>query len=248
MSSDNKNSLAPVGKNGDSPNTGENSTLSIAWQKGLAAARQNFYPALALWAFGIALIVSYFFLPAVHDWLDRVAQYKIQTGWIFAAISTAFFAGVVPFAIPYLFGSGVKKGLGYLMTNIFFWAYKGIEVDLFYVLQAKFFGNDASISTIVTKVVVDQLVYAPLLGLTTVVLFYLWRDNRYSGSAFKKELGSNWYRNKILPVLISNWFVWTPACVIVYLLPLGLQLPIQNLILCFWVLILTFFTEGNEEK
>lgn len=223
----------------------DNSTLSIAWQKGVAAARQNFYPALALWFFGILLIVCYFFVPLVHDWLDRVAQYKTQSGWIFAAISTAFFAGVVPFSIPYLFSSGIKKGWVYLVTNILFWAYKGIEVDLFYVLQARLFGNDANVATIVPKVAVDQFVYAPLLGLTTVVLFYLWRDNQYSFSAFKKELGPSWYRKKILPVLISNWFVWTPACVIVYLLPLGLQLPIQNLILCFWVLILTFFTEDQ---
>ena len=226
----------------------ENSAFRQAFQKGVAAAKHNLYPAIGLWVFGVLLIICYFYVAPVRDWLNQLAVFKSNTGWIFAAISTAIFAGVIPVVIPRLFGTdnSSQLGLAYLSSNILFWAYKGIEVDLFYILQARLFGNDSDLSTILSKVAVDQLIYAPALGLLTVVLFYLWRDNQYAGEKFRVALGQRWYRNKVLPVLISNWFVWGPACVIIYLLPLGLQLPIQNLILCFWVLILSFFTEKNE--
>ncbi len=220
------------------------SLWGIAWQQGVAAAKHNVYPAVGLWLFGVGLVLCYFLVAPIHDWLEQVGEFKLRTGWPFAAVSTAIFAGVIPFFIPKLFGNGdSKQGLVYLVSNVLFWAYKGVEVDLFYVLQASMFGDGTDVATIGVKVAVDQLIYAPLLGLLTVILFYLWRDNGYSSVRFRQALGPQWYRNRVLPVLISNWFVWVPACVIVYCLPLGLQLPIQNLILCFWVLILAFFTE-----
>ncbi len=220
------------------------SLIRNAIVKGLAAARHNARPAIALWVFGVVIILGYFRVPSCQAWFDSIAEFKTDLGWVFAAVSTSFFAGLIPVTIPWVFGKRPQKhNWTYLVTNLFFWAYKGIEVDLFYILQSHWFGNQSDIQTIAAKVAVDQIIYAPCLGLLTVVLFYLWRDHHFSFEQFKKNLGKHWYQKRILPVLISNWFVWIPACILVYCLPLGLQLPIQNLILCFWVLILAFFTE-----
>ena len=85
----------------------------------------------------------------------------------------------------------------------------------------------------------------PLFGIVNVVLFYMWRDCGYSFKTFFSRLGKNWYQKRILPVLIANWAIWIPAVAMIYSLPVALQLPVQNLILCFWVLILVVFTSHD---
>jgi hypothetical protein len=42
----------------------------------------------------------------------------------------------------------------------------------------------------------------------------------------------------VLPTLIANFGVWVPAVAIIYALPTPLQLPLQNLVLCFFTLLL----------
>jgi hypothetical protein len=48
---------------------------------------------------------------------------------------------------------------------------------------------------------------------------------------------------EVLPITVANVAVWVPAVVAVYLLPLPLQLPMQNLVLCLWALMLVFMTD-----
>ena len=132
-----------------------------------------------------------------------------------------------------------------IVSGTLLWAYKGLEIDLFYHFQAWLFGTTLNFQTIAIKTICDQFMMVPLFGIVNVVLFYLWRDCGYSFKTFFSRLGKNWYRRRILPVLIANWVIWIPAVAMIYSLPVCLQLPVQNLILCFWVLILMFF--ANHE-
>jgi hypothetical protein len=38
---------------------------------------------------------------------------------------------------------------------------------------------------------------------------------------------------------VSGWTVWIPVVTIVYCLPQPLQLPVQNMVLSFWILVLS---------
>ena len=49
-----------------------------------------------------------------------------------------------------------------------------------------------------------------------------------------------WYLRDVVPVMVSNWAVWLPAVFVIYVLPTPLQLPMQNVVLCFWSLVLVF--------
>jgi hypothetical protein len=60
-------------------------------------------------------------------------------------------------------------------------------------------------------------------------------------------MGERWYRRRVLPVMVSNWGVWIPAVSIIYMLPPALQLPLQNLVLCLWALMLIFLTSPRGE-
>lgn len=219
--------------------------FKLAISEAARGAKHNRGPALLLWGFGVLVICGYYYVPIIHGALESVREFKEQGGLAFSAISTALFAGVLPLCVTRIFRSQSSVSWAYLISNVFFWAFKGVEVDLFYRLQAFCFGDGNAPLIIATKVLVDQLIYAPLLGALTVILFYLYRDAGFSLAKLKVELGPNWYWNRAFPIIVSNWFVWFPACVLIYLLPLGLQLPIQNLILCFWVLMMVFFTEKD---
>ena len=40
---------------------------------------------------------------------------------------------------------------------------------------------------------------------------------------------------------LTTWMVWTPATAIVYSLPTALQIPLFNLTLCFFVLLVSVY-------
>lgn len=225
-----------------------NSALAIALQKGKQAAWQNRWPGAALWLFGVVIVAGYFSLEPIRGGLEKVGEFKTRFGLSFSIVSTAIFGGLLPSALRLLTDRKASKGFAsILIGNVIFWALKGAEIDLFYRCQAWMFGDDNGVATIAPKVLVDMLLYAPLIGLLNCVLFYIWQDNGYSFAKTKNALGPGWYLRRVLPALISNWAVWLPAAIIIYALPLALQLPVQNLILCFWVLVLVFFTKEEKE-
>ena len=229
-------------------------TASSPWQvaasTGWQAAKNNKIPAIAMWLFGIAIVGGYFAIPAFRNYLESVGAYKESCGWKFSVVSTAIFGGLIPSVIPWLLGSTQKNkpSLGLTIASTILWAYKGFEIDMFYHFQAWLFGNNLDFTTVAIKTFCDQIVWVPLIGMVNVVLFYRWRDCGYSFTRFWQALEKDWYQKRVLPVLIANWVIWIPAVAMIYSLPIALQLPVQNLILCFWVLILMFFTTELEQS
>ncbi|MCH2183302.1 MAG: Mpv17/PMP22 family protein [Mariniblastus sp.] len=220
-----------------------NRPLRAAWHTGRTAIVQNRVPTCILWLFGVILIFGYFQWPALASWLDRMGEFRWRHGFAFSFLSTALFGGLIPALIPGLIGRREPPiNLRNVASATLFWGLKGWEIDLFYRWQAYWLGTAGDFGTIVGKTMVDQFIYVPLIGVVNIVLFYLWRDNGFSFKRTWFALGPHWYQRRVLPLLISNWVVWIPAVALIYALPLALQLPIQNLVLCFWVLILVVFT------
>jgi len=217
----------------------------VALTTGGLAAKQYWLPAICMWLFGVTILAGYFLVPEVQDWLDKIGRWKEDTGWKFSLVSTACFGGLLPSLIASCSRANAMT-LGLVISNSLLWGYKGVEIDLFYRLQAWLFGANADWGTIAIKTVCDQFVMVPLFGIVNVVLFYAWRDAAYSVRGFFRALGPNWYRVRVLPVLIANWFVWIPAVALIYSLPSPLQLPMQNLVLCFWALVLMVFATNTS--
>jgi hypothetical protein len=231
-----------------SPTEGTAAPGALPIRQGLAAARANVRPATALWAVAMAVVVSYYTLPSVQAVLQQLAQFKLQTGLIFGAISTALFGGLIPVVIQKLRPALAHQvSLQHLPFFALFWASKGVEVDLLYMGQALVFGDTATPRVIIPKVMVDQFGYAALWAVPSIVLAYAWKDAGFSWRALRQRLESGWYKRRVVPVLLSNWAVWIPAVAIVYCLPLPLQLPLQNLVLCLWALILIFMTQPADK-
>ena len=241
----------------DSPNPDNNiapqspvklSPWRTAASVGWLAAKSNKFPAIAMWLFGIAIVGGYFAVPFFRSFLESVGEFKESCGWKFSVVSTAIFGGLIPSIIPWFLGAGKKNkpSLGLTVASTILWAYKGFEIDMFYHFQAWLFGSEFDFSTVAIKTFCDQIVWVPLIGMVNVVLFFRWRDCGYSLAKMWRTLEPDWYQKRVMPVLIANWVIWIPAVAMIYSLPVALQLPVQNLILCFWVLILMFFTSEPE--
>lgn len=214
----------------------------------LAAMRQNLLPGFILWCIGLALVCSYYFWMETRPLFEKVIEWKSSFGYRYSALSTAFFGGVIPYF--YLRWSGVERiGLhgGHGVLFIAYWALRGMDVDAFYRVQDWLFGSSNHWQTIAKKVLVDQFVYSVFWASPLTAFFYEWKEADFSFSKWRNQWNFVRLFDKIIVFMVSTWIVWIPATAIVYSLPLPLQIPLFNLTLCFFVLLVSVFSRNKQK-
>jgi hypothetical protein len=210
------------------------------WKAGLRGARANLLPGFVLQAAALAVVLAYYHHAPTRAAFERLTVFRADTGFAFGIVSTGFFGGLLPFLYLRLNPAwraryGWRQGL--LLTA--FWCYKGLEVEAWYRLLARVVGEGHDVATIVIKSVLDQGVYGPVLAVPLTVLVYKWNAVGFSARAVVADLRTpGWYGRSALPTLLANAGVWIPAVAIIYSLPTPLQLPLQNLVLVFFTLLL----------
>lgn len=221
--------------------------LSESFRMGWSGAKANLRAGVILWLVGSVLVGSYYSAPPVRQLLDDIGQFKVAfTPW-FAMISTAAFGALLPFVFQLFFLPKEKKqSFRQVSWLVLFWAIHGWQVDWLFRLQAMAFGDEVTFAILLKKMMVDQLVWSPLFALPQVVLVYLFVENDCSLGQTRKALQRRGYLTRAIPILVVNWVVWIPAVTLIYLLPLALQLPLQNLILSLWCLLLLFFAKHGD--
>ncbi len=218
------------------------------WRAGWRSARVNVFPAIALQIVALSLVIAFYQHAPTRDALTRLAAWRTEVGFKFAIISTGIFGGLLPFL--YLRARTATRTRfdwkqGAAITA--FWAYKGLEIDLFYRFLAWFVGEGHDVATIASKMALDQLVYCPVFAVPVTVLLYEWTELHFERRSLAADLRTRgWYRRKVLPVMISNFGVWVPAVCMIYALPTPLQLPLQNLVLCFFTLLIAHQTRRTN--
>lgn len=218
------------------------------WRAGVRGARANLWPGIALQIGALALVVAYYQHPPTREALERLAVWRTHLGLVYSIISTALFAGAVP--IVYLWANPATRSTYNVKQAAWlvgFWAYKGVEIDLWYRLMAHVIGERADVRTIVIKTFLDQCVYCPIFAVPLTMFGYEFAALGLSFRAFIADVRvGSWYRRRVLPPLIANLGIWLPAVCIIYALPTPLQLPLQNLVMCFFTLILVHVTRRHD--
>lgn len=208
------------------------------------AFRENLRPGLALQSFALLLVLLYYFVPAAQPFYQTLTRWKTQGGYLYSVVATAFFGGILPFLMILLKGKTAgKRILPLLLFYVLFWAVKGLEIDLFYQFQAILFGDSNHWWVVTRKVLFDQGVYVPFWAVPTMTILYLWRDSDFNWSGVKERLQQESFFRRCFRVIVPNYMIWIPAVTIVYNLPLILQLPLFNLVLAFWALIMSSVSE-----
>jgi hypothetical protein len=209
--------------------------------------RRNFLPGVVLWLVGMSLVLAYYQLPAARPLFERIAQWKASGGFAFSAVSSSLFGGVIPFlALLALDRIPRGRGRGIALFLIGFWALRGMEIDGLYRLQGLLFGTGTDAWTVVKKVAVDQLVYSVAWSAPFSLLAYRWKDAGFNARVLRAVTQRSFWLGEIPVVVVSLWGVWIPAVAIIYSLPADLQIPLFNIVLCFWVLLLETLARRGE--
>ena len=74
--------------------------------------RSNLRPALVLQAFALAVVCGYFWSPGVKAALDVIGDLKVRFGYVYSALATCLFGGLVPYAVLSLGGRIPRKRRG----------------------------------------------------------------------------------------------------------------------------------------
>jgi hypothetical protein len=217
-----------------------------AWGRAFAAAKANMLPGLVLQAFAVALVAAYYSDPATRSALDSLAAIKSRYGFAYSMVSTAVFGGAIPFLYMRMrrrtrSSTPGSHGLFYLV----FWGYKGFEVDLFYRIQGWLFGNLPTLATIAKKAVVDQFLYSVLIVMPFTVLAFFWKDSGFDWKRLRSLNVPAFLKAAMPPALLGNWIVWIPAVTVIYCLPPALQIPLFNIVLCFYALMIASLNARN---
>ena len=218
------------------------SPLSIDWKAVIATStagvKPNVLPGLALQAIALASVLTYYMVPGARPAFAVVANWKVRYGFAYSACATALFGGAIPFL--YLLASGhirIGQRRAQFLFCLLFWGYRGVEVDLFYRLQAFVFGDRAALAVVLPKVLVDQLVYSVFVAAPGQALFFLWKERGFSFRAIRPDLNLSYLTTAVATVSFSSWMVWIPAVSITYCLPSPLQIPLYNVVVFLGVVV-----------
>lgn len=217
-------------------------------RQSLRAARANLGPGVVLQCFAAALVGAYYLHAPSRAAFERLAALRTEVGVFFDLVSTGTFGALIPFAVLRVMEPG-KRRYGFAQMSALggFWAYKGFEVSLFYSWQARWFGEGKDFATIAIKTFNDQFVYCSLFAVPCTWLIYTWVEHDFATAHLAAEWRKpGWYARCVLPLLVATWGVWVPAVAIIYLLPTALQLPLQNVVLCFFTLLVIFMTRRPQ--
>ena len=220
--------------------------MHIILKNGLTAAKKNFGPGLLLQGFALAMVLLYYFHAPTRQLLLTIPEFQQRLGIFFPILSTAFFGGFIPF----LFLT-VRKEIapGRRVANLLFllgfWALNGLIIDFLYKAQAMMFGDQADVITVVKKVCFDQFVFSAFWSAPFATVAMHWKECDFSFREAKARFKRETFAVELPSILISLWAVWIPTVAIVYSLPLALQFPLFNIVLCFWSLMLTTLSHND---
>lgn len=213
-----------------------------------AAFRQNRVPCVLLNVLVVALVVSYYLWPALAGMWEAVAAFKIRWSFAFSCISTMFAAAVMPFFVQWAMGTlPAAQRWKKLGLRMLFWGYRGMEIDLFYQVQGRIFGQGHDAATLAKKVVMDQFVMSPLWFVPTYVIALRWIEQGRSWSHLRASLDREFWTRTLLTVLVTNWLIWIPALALVYSLPGPLQFPLFAVVMCFFILMVTLLARDGRQ-
>jgi hypothetical protein len=232
--------------NRDTPKT----QTEAPWMVGLRAARANMVPALIVQGIMLALVLGYYFYPPTTRWLNQLAALKQNWGYAYSALAAAIAGGVIPEIMRvWLFQKGRPKKVNAtnLLFTLPFWGCTGMAVDLFYRMQALWFGAEVTLQVVATKVIVDQFIYNPIIAGPSGAWFYDWKLSGYSFQTIRRFFTLRYYREVIVPILFATWGVWIPLVAILYSLPSLLQIPLFGLALAMWVMLYTWISEQRSQ-
>jgi hypothetical protein len=217
---------------------------------GLRAARANLAPALVIQTVVVAIVLAYYLHPQASEWLVHLAELKRRGGYLFSFAAGALAGGLLPeFLKVAVFQRWRvrRENVNDLIFGVCYWGLMGAVVDGAYRAQAWMFGTEVDFATVVKKTLVDQFAFTPFVTIPLTVVTLEWKHQGYAFAGLSRVFSLRFYKQKILPTVISALGFWLPVVILIYCLPLLLQFPLFTLALTLWVMIITWISLAQKE-
>lgn len=98
-------------------------------------------------------------------------------------------------------------------------------------------GNGCDFMTLLLKTCINQFVWTVFLIAPANACFYFWVARDFSFRRVRREWPRGGVGGVILPNLISNWCVWIPVNMVIFVFPLPLQIQLSGIAGAFWTLL-----------
>ncbi|AIE86308.1 hypothetical protein [Fimbriimonas ginsengisoli] len=197
--------------------------LAEAISAGRTAVTQNWRPFVLIQACAVLLVAAYYLLPGAPVATAWMAELKQRGGLPFSALTTAFAGAILPEIARRITRRQGKFDGTDLVFQLVFFAFMGVIIDLFYRFLARVIGAGTTPDIVLKKVLVDQLLFGPLVTITISATVFLWKD---AGFSFRRTVEAS--RNgvwvaRFVSLVIVCWAFWIPMLVCVYAMPTNLQ-------------------------
>jgi hypothetical protein len=213
--------------------------LLAAIRDGWQSAKANVVPGLVIVSLAGLIVVAYYRIPAVDHSLQGVQKFREKWGVWFSMAASAFGAGMVPGLYLILTRKEARRGRR-TVVDFFYtclvWASSAVVIDRFYAFQAWLWGQSVTLPILFGKIFADQFIFTPVIGIQIPAFGFRLRDMNYDLRALKQSFQENWLIKVIVPMLVACWLTWIPGTLVIYSLPLSLEIPMMVLIQCFFAL------------
>lgn len=187
------------------------------------------------------IVAVYYCWPAATLFLSWFAAWQHTGGILLLGVEAGFAAGILSEVSVVYIDEGGRWNSRHLENMIFRFVvffFGGMVVAKFYEWQAFWFGDGLTWQIIVPKVLVDQFIFSVFWSTTYQTMLFRWQALRYSGSRLWSELDGRFVRERMLPVLVTNWMFWIPGVILIYSMPLLLQMPLNIVSTAIWSVLL----------
>ena len=90
-----------------------------------------------------------------------------------------------------------------------------------------------------------QFVFSVFVTSPFIALAFLWKDQQFNWQQTKIHF-DDLIKVQIPTTIVTTWIIWIPAVSLIYMMPSNLQIPLFNLVLCFFVLILAILNVDEK--
>ncbi len=223
-------------------------SLRAAAQPGISALVAYWRPFLLIQAVALALVLTYFYVPAVHAGCQTLARINTNGGVLAAVLSSALAGGILPEVakvITRIDPRPLRERISETAFLLVYFFIVGAQVYYFYKLQSLLWGSGTDVLTTAKKVAFDQLVFTAFFSMPFSLVTFAFRRHGYSLAATRREVNLRWVAAKLPSLVIPAWAFWVPMTSMVYSLPTDLQFPLFTLALAAWSLLLVFLNRGH---
>lgn len=210
--------------------------------------KKNRIPSCIAITVGSLVLVLYYAVPDVT--FAALQDAEKAKPYLFAATASTVCGGLLPLILQIVMTKQAPKPFSYhLVWTFSFWSFLGVWCKTQYSIIAFLLGSEVKASVVVAKTLLDQFVISPFINYLWITPCFRFRDKQFSFSEFVASFRD--HRSLALQYIsmnVCNWSTWLPAMLLIYSLPLALQMPTWAVIMMFYSCLLMFVSADASRQ